>query len=149
MPTLLSTALGAAPVFGGALLTAAAGQLRGPDMRSLIKQDLDLLDRIPAEDTQRRAELKRVIGERIDDLVAASDQTRALRAAAFSYQGNWRDLVLFVSSVLFAYVWWHVNHDRGNWLPMFIVLIIACVLSAIYAVRGTLRAAVHIRLRRR
>ncbi|BBZ23547.1 CPBP family intramembrane metalloprotease [Mycolicibacter hiberniae] len=149
MPTLLSTALGAAPVFGGALLTAAAGQLRGPDMRSLIKQDLDLLDRIPREDTARRAEVQRVIGERIDDLVAASDQTRALRAAAFSYQGNWRDLVLFVSSVLFAYVWWHVNHDRGNWLPMFIVLIIACVLSAIYAVRGTLRAVVQIRLRRR
>lgn len=149
MPSLLSTALGAAPIFGGALLTAAAGQLKGPDVRALIKQDLDLLDRIPAEQTQRRAEFQRTIDERIDDLVAASDRTRALREAALSYQGNWRDVVFFVSSVLFTYVWWHINHDRGNWLPMFIVLILACIVSAAYALRGTFRVVTHNWRRRR
>ncbi|OBH17592.1 hypothetical protein EHH44_03785 [Mycolicibacter terrae] len=145
MPTLLSMALGAAPIFGGALLTAAAGQLKGPDLRGLIKQDLDLLDRIPAEQTKRRAELQRTIDERIDDLVAASDRTRALRAAALSYQGNWRDVVLFACSVLFTYVWWHINHERGNWLPMFVVLVVVCVTTAVYALRGTLRSLAHSR----
>ncbi|CAJ1500132.1 hypothetical protein MU0083_002355 [[Mycobacterium] kokjensenii] len=143
MPSLLSAALGAAPIFGGALLTAAAGQLKGPDVRGLIKQDLDLLDRIPPEQTERRAELQRTIDERIDELVAGFDRTRALRAAALSYRGNWRDIVLCVSSVLFTYVWWHVNHDRGNWLPMFVVLILACVVSAAYALRGAARAVSH------
>ena len=70
MPSLLSAALGAAPIFGGALLTAAAGQLKGPDVRALIKQDLDLLDRIPAEQTQRRAEFQRTIDERIERIAA-------------------------------------------------------------------------------
>lgn len=149
MPSLLSMALGAAPVFGGALLTAAAGQLKGPDLRGLIKQDLDLLDRIPTEQTQRRADLQRTIDERIDDLVAASDRSRALRAAAISYQGNWRDVVLFACSVLFTYVWWHVNHDRGNWMPMFVVLILVSVTTAVYALRGTLRSLAHSRRRRR
>ncbi|GFG69055.1 hypothetical protein [Mycolicibacter senuensis] len=148
MPSLSSMALGAAPVFGGALLTAAAGQLRGPDPRNLIKQDLDLLDRIPAEQAERRAELQRTIDERIDDLVAAFDRSRALRAAAISYQGNWRDVVLFVCSVLFSYVWWHVDHQRGNWLPMFIVLLLACVMTAVYALRGTMRALASARRRR-
>lgn len=143
MPTLLSMALGAAPIFGGALLTAAAGQLKGPDLRGVIKQDLDLLDRIPAEQTTRRTELQRTIDERIDDLVAASDRSRALRAAALSYQGNWRDVVLFLCSVLFTYVWWHINHERGNWLPMFVVLLVACVTTAVYALRGTLRSLTH------
>lgn len=148
MPTLLSMALGAAPIFGGALLTAAAGQLKGPDLRGLIKADLDLLDRIPAEQTKRRADLQRTIDERVDDLVAASDRNRAIRAAAISYQGNWRDLVLFACSALFTYVWWHINHDRGNWLPMFVVLILACVMTAAYALRGTLRATAGVRRRR-
>lgn len=140
MPTLLSMALGAAPIFGGALLTAAAGQLKGPDLRGLIKQDLDLLERVPTEQTKRRAELQRTIDERIDDLIAASDRSRVLRAAARSYQGNWRDVVLFLCSVLFTYIWWHINHERGNWLPMFIVLVVVCVTTAVYAVRGTLRS---------
>ncbi|OBI10082.1 hypothetical protein A5715_11670 [Mycolicibacter heraklionensis] len=149
MPTLLNAALGAAPIFGGALLTAAAGQLRGPDARALIKQDLDLLDRLPAEQTQRRADLQRTINERIDDLVMASDRTRALREAALSYKGNWRDIIFFISSVLFTYVWWHINHERGNWLPMFVVLILACIVSAIYALRGTFRVVTHSWRRRR
>ncbi len=90
MPSLLSAALGAAPISGGALLTAAAGQLKGPDVRGLIKQDLDLLDRLPAEQTQRRADLQRTIDERIDDLVVASDRTRALRGTFRVVTHSWR-----------------------------------------------------------
>ncbi|MBV8786124.1 MAG: hypothetical protein JOZ00_05480 [Mycobacterium sp.] len=142
-------ALDSAPVFGGAMLAMAAGQFRGPDFRGLIKQDMDLLDRLPADATERRAELQRTIDARIDDLVDATDRTRALRRAALSYRGNWRDVLLLVSVLLFTVVWWDVNHSRSNWLPMFIVLIILSVLAAAYAFRGLLRAASSFVHRRR
>lgn len=135
-------ALNSAPVLGGLMLAVAAGQFRGPDFRSLISQDMDLLDRLPPEATERRAELQRTIDARIDDLIRASDRGRAVRQAATSYQGNWRDVVLFVCAVLFAVVWWNVNHSRSNWLPTFVVLILLAVVSAAYAVRGAVRAGV-------
>lgn len=140
MPGLTSMVLGAAPVVGGALFGAVAGQVKGPDVRALIKQDLDLLDRIPKEQRQRRADLQRTIDARIDDLVAASDRARAWRTTVSSYDGNWRDIVLMVSAVLFTYVWWHVSHNRADWLPMFILLILACIVTAGYALRGTARS---------
>jgi hypothetical protein len=133
-------ALDSAPVFGGAMLAVAAGQFRGPDFRGLIKQDMDLLDRLPADATDRRAELQRSIDARIDDLVDATDRTRALRRAALSYRGNWRDLLVLLSVLLFIVVWWDVDHSRSNWLPMFILLIILSVVAAAYAFRGLLRA---------
>jgi hypothetical protein len=134
-------ALDSAPVFGGAMLAMAAGQFRGQDFRGLIKQDMDLLDRLPADATERRAELQRTIDARIDDLVDATDRTRALRRAALTYRGNWRDVLLLVAVLLFTVVWWGVNHSRSNWLLMFIVLIILSVVAAAYAFRGLLRAA--------
>jgi hypothetical protein len=134
-------ALDSAPVFGGAMLAMAAGQFRGPDFRGLLKQDMDLLDRLPVDATDRRAELQRTIDARIDDLVDAADRTRALRRAALSYRGNWRDVLLLLSVLLFTVVWWDVNHSRSNWLLMFIVLIILSVVAAAYAFRGVLRAA--------
>lgn len=73
-------------------------------------------------------------------MVSATDKSRQFRAAAASYQGNWRDIVLLVCAVLFTVVWWHVSHHRTNWLPMFIVMIAACVLSAVYAFRGSVRS---------
>ncbi|OBJ61143.1 hypothetical protein [Mycobacterium sp. 1423905.2] len=136
-----SLALNSAPVFGGALLAIAAGQFRGPDYRGLIKQDMDLLDRLPAEAAGRRAELQRTIDARIDDLVEATDRSRAMRQAAMSYRGNWRDIVLLLCVVLFTIIWWDVKHSRANWLPMFILLILLCVVTAAYALRGVLRSA--------
>ena len=59
MPGIAELALGAAPIFGGALLGVAAGQIKGPDVRAAIKADLDLLDRIPDEESGRRAALQR------------------------------------------------------------------------------------------
>ena len=70
---------------------------------------MDLLDRLPPEATARRADLQHTIDLRIDALVAATHQGRALREAAASYQGNWRDVVLFVYTVLFTVVWWNVK----------------------------------------
>ncbi|MEZ0352217.1 hypothetical protein [Mycobacterium sp. pR1184] len=133
-------ALDSAPAFGGVLLALAAVQFRGPDYRQLIQQDMDLLDRLPAEATERRDALRRSIDARVDDLVDAANRSRALRRAAMSYQGNWRDVVVMLCAVLFTIVWWGVDHSRGNWLPMFILLILLCVLAAGYAFRGVLRA---------
>ena len=140
MAGLGQIALNTAPVLGGAMLALTAGQFRGPDYRSLIKQDMDLLDRLPPEATDRRASLQRSIDNRIDDLIDAADRTHALRKAATSYQGNWRDIVLFLCVVLFTIVWWNVNHSRANWLPTFVVLLLLSVVAAGYAARGIFRA---------
>lgn len=144
MPGIMELALGAAPLAGGALLGAAAGSLRPPDLRAGIKADMDLLDRIPPDQTQRRAELQRVIDDRIDDVIAAVDRTHQIKAMATGYafnrEGRVRDLLVFVMAVLFAVIWWQLKHSRSGWLPMFIALIVLAVLAGWYALRGILRA---------
>lgn len=144
MTGLGQIALNSAPVVGGAMLALAAGQFRGPDYRGLIAQDMDLLERLPPEAGKRRAELQRSIDARIDDLVAIADRNQALRRAALSYRGNWRDIVLVVCAVLFTIIWWDVDHSRGNWLPMFVLLILLTIVSAVYAFRGVLAVATSI-----
>jgi hypothetical protein len=141
MPGLAAIVLGSAPIFGGALLGVAAGQFVGNDFRAGIKEDMDLLERLPEDETERRAALRLSIENRIDDLVVANEKRRQLRSAAIVYQGNWRDIVLFLCTVLFAVVWWDVDHDRKSWLPLFVVLIVASVITAGYALRG-LRASI-------
>jgi hypothetical protein len=140
MPGIAELALGAAPIAGGALLGLAAGAFKGPDVRAAIKADMDLLDRIPEDQPERRAALQRSIDLRIDDIVASVDKGREIREIAASYSGNWRDIVVFICTVLFAVIWWNVSHSRSNWLMLFIVLIILSVLAAIYAGRGIFRA---------
>lgn len=151
MPGIAEIALASAPIAGGALLGVVAGNLKGPDVRGTIAKDMDLLERIPADRVARRAELQRIIDIRIDDLVAAVDKSREVRALAASYQGNWRDIVVFVCAILFTVVWWNVDHDRTNWLVMFIVLILLSIVAGIYAARGVLRGLrtyLHSRRRR-
>ena len=140
MSGIAGLALGAAPIAGGALLGIAAGNLRGPDFRGALKQDLDLLERIPPEQIARRAHLQRIIDARIDDLIESAEKSRELRQVALSYRGNWRDIVVFLCAVLFTIVWWNVNHNRSNWLAMLIVMILASVIAGVYAGRGVLRA---------
>lgn len=140
-------ALGAAPIAGGALLGVAAGNLRGPDVRGAIKDDIELLDKIPEENVELRAALRRSIDERIIDLIAATEKTRELREIASSYKGNWRDIVVFVCAVLFTVVWWNVPHSRSNWLVMFIFLIVLSGVVAVYASRGVIRGLSSIRHR--
>jgi hypothetical protein len=136
MPGLAAILLGTAPVVGGALFGAAASQFVGPNFRTGIKEDMDLLDRLPEDEADRRAALRRTIENRIDDLVVANEKRRQLRAAAIVYRGNWRDIVTFLCTVLFAFVWWDVDHDRNSWLPLFVVLILASIITAGYALRG-------------
>ena len=141
MPGFADLALGAAPIAGGALLGAVAGNMKGPDVRGLIKQDMDLLDRLPADAIERRAELQRTIDGRVDDLVAGYDRSQSLREMAMSYTGNWRDIVLFLCAVLFTVIWWNVDHGtHGNWVVLFVVLIVVCIVTGIYATRGMMRA---------
>jgi hypothetical protein len=142
-------AMDSAPVLGGAMLAVAAGQFRGPDYRGLIQQDMDLLERLPQEDNERRDALRRSIDARIDDLVDTADRSRALRRAALSYRGNWRDVVVLLCAVLFTIVWWNVSHSRSNWLLMFILLILVCIVTAAYAFRGVLHAGSAFLHRRR
>jgi hypothetical protein len=142
-----SIAMGGAPIFGGALLAIAAGQFKGPNFREQLKQDMDLLDRLPP-DAPQRAELQRTIEQHIDDLVEAADRSRSLREAAKSYQGNWRDIVLFLCVLMFTVIWWDVKHSRSNWLVMFVLLIVLSVVTALYALRGILRSATSLVRRR-
>jgi hypothetical protein len=138
-------AMGAAPIAGGALVGLAAGSLKGPDFRGMIKSDMDLLDKIPPEDVELRAELKASIDRRIKDLIASTEKSRELLDVAASYKGNWRDIVVFICAVLFTIVWWNVPHSRTNWLPTFVFLIILSVAVFFYASRGTVRAVRSIR----
>lgn len=150
MDDLFQLLIGAAPVFGGLVLgVLAAYYLKPPDVRGSIKDDLDLLDRLPPEQTERRAELQRSVDLRVDDLIMGVDRSRAMRDAALSFRGHWRDLVVFVATVLFTYIWWDVSHDRSDWLPTFMVLIALSVLTFVLAVRGALRAMGTYRLGRR
>ena len=140
MPGIAELALGAAPIAGGALVGAAAGGFKGPDVRAMIVKDLDLLDRIPDDQPELKARMKASITERISDLIEGTERTRAMREAAASYRGNWRDIVVFLCAILFTIVWWNVPHSRSNWLVMFIAMIILSVIVAIYAGRGVARA---------
>lgn len=140
MPGFAELALAGAPIAGGALLGVAAGNLKPPDLRGTIKKDMELLEGLPPAQTERRAELQRVIDLRIDDIIAGIDRNRSIREVATSYQGNWRDIVLFLCGILFTIVWWNVPHSRSNWLLMFIVMVIASVVAGIYAGRGIVRA---------
>lgn len=138
-------ALGAAPIAGGALMGLAAGSLKGPDFRGMIKSDLELLDKLPPEDVELRAELKASIDRRVKDLIASTEKSRELLDVAASYKGNWRDIVVFICAVLFTIVWWNVPHSRTNWLPTFVFLILLSVVVLFYVARGALRAVRSLR----
>lgn len=147
MPGLSEVALGAAPIAGGAMLGALAGTIKGPDFRGLIMADMDLLDRIPEESVELRAALRRSIDARVGELITNVDRNREWREAASRYEGNWRDLVLFLCAVLFTLVWWNVPHDRTNWLVTFVFLLILSAIVGLYATRGVIRAIGRIRHR--
>ena len=140
MPGIADLALGAAPIFGGALMGVIAGSLKGPDYRAAIKDDLELLEKIPPESTELRAALQRTIDERINDLVVTLDKSRELRQSAVGYKGDWRDAVVFICAVLFTVVWWNIDHHRTNWIVMFVFLIVLSAVTGLYAARGILRA---------
>ncbi|MEU7767519.1 YtxH domain-containing protein [Nocardia sp. NPDC049190] len=148
MPALAELAVGIAPLAGGLAIGAAVGYLRGPDVRKTIKQDIELLDCVPPEEVERRAELQRSIDSRIDDLVATVNRYRPLRRAAASYRGGLRDILLLICAILFTGVWWSVDHHKSSWLPMFIVLIVISVWAAGYAFISVRRSLLSFRQRK-
>ena len=146
MNGLANLALGSAPVAGGFLLAVATGQLKSPgplkapNYRVMIKQDQEILRDIPEDQVARRTELQHTIDVRIDDLISAIATGRSLREEVAAYKGNWRDVVLFLCVTFCAFIWWNVPHSRTNWLLTFIVLILVAVVTAGYAMRGTIRS---------
>ena len=146
MSGLANLALGSVPVAGGFLLAVATGQLKSPgplkapNYRVMIQQDQEILRGIPEDQVTRRTELQHTIDVRIDDLISAIATGRSLREEVAAYKGNWRDFVLFLCVTLFAFIWWNVPHSRTNWLLTFIVLILVAVVTAGYAMRGTIRS---------
>lgn len=62
MPGLAELAMGAAPIAGGVLLGAVAGNVKDPDIRAGIVADFDLLDRIPAEQAGRQEAMSQMNG---------------------------------------------------------------------------------------
>lgn len=143
MPGIAELALGAAPIAGGALMAAVAGSFKGPDYRAMIKDDLELLEKIPAEQTELRAALQRTIDDRIGDLVNTMDKSRQLRQSAADYKGDWRDFVVFLCAVLFTIVWVNVDHARSNWIVMMVFLVLLSVVTGLYALRGIIRVALR------
>ena len=121
---------------------AGKSQPNVPDLRAVIKSELELLERIPEDQVTRRTALEQMIGEHIDALLAAQEKSREFQSKTryFTERGNWRDIVLFLSTVLFAVILLHADHHRPVWLPLFIATIVLAVVTAIYVVRGFLRS---------
>ena len=140
MSRLGDIALGAAPVAGGAMLGTLVGTFKGPDLRTALKADIELLKSLPQESVELRAELQRTIDMRIYELVGLLDRNLELRQTAGNYRGNWRDVVLLLCAALFTLVWWNVPHTRSNWLITFIILVIVTIVIGLYALRGVIAA---------
>jgi hypothetical protein len=138
MAGLGDIALGAAPIAGGAMLGTLVGTFKGPDVRTALKSDIELLESLPEESVELRAELQRTVDMRVYELVAVLDRNYELRRTAGSYQGNWRDIVLLLCALLFTLVWWNIPHSRTNWLLTFVVLVIVSVVIGLYAARGVI-----------
>ena len=142
MVGLGALAAGAAPLAGGLLLGGMAGksQPNVPDLRAVIKSELELLQRIPEDQVDRRVALNRMIGEHIDALLVAQEKSREFQRKTryFTERGHWRDIVLLVTTLLFAVVVWYADHHRPVWLPLFIAIIVMSVVTGGYVLRGFL-----------
>ena len=142
MTGLGALAVGAAPLAGGLLLGGMAGKGNSSvaDLRAVITSELDLLQQLPEAEVARRAALKRMIGEHVDALLVAQEKSRKFqsRTRYFTEEGHWRDIVLFVTILLFAVITWHADHHRPVWLPLFIATLVMAVIVAVAVVRGFL-----------
>ena len=131
---------GVAPLAGGLLLGGMAGKSgpSGPDLRAVIISELDILQRIPEDEVVRRAEFKRMIGEHVEALLVAQEKSREFRRRTGYFTEHWRDIVVFVTTLLFLVVIWYGDHHRPIWLPLLIATILMSVVTAISVVRGFL-----------
>jgi hypothetical protein len=144
MSGLGAFALGAAPLAGGVLVGGMAGKggPSAPDLRAFITSEMNLLERIPEDEVARRAAVERMIGVHIDDLLVAQEKSREFQRKTryFTDAVHWRDIVLFVTTVLFAVIIWHGDHHRPVWLPLLIATIVMSVVTGVGVLRGFLTA---------
>lgn len=144
MSVMTTIATGAAPILGGVLfgMSAKKSKPNVPDLRSIITEELELLERLPPEQVVRRAALQHTVENHIDELVAATEQSLVLRRRTRSLleAGKWRDLALFFCVVFFAMIVWEADHERTHWLPTFIAVMLLSVVTAIFALRGFARS---------
>ena len=131
---------GVAPLAGGVLLGGMAGKSGPsvPDFRAIILSDLELLQRIPEDEVARRAALKRMIGEHVEALLVAQEKSREFKRKTRYFTEHWRDIVVFVTTLLFAVIIWNGDHHRPVWLPLFIATIVMSVVTGIEVLRGFL-----------
>ncbi len=142
MAGLGALALGAAPLAGGVLLGGLAGK-SGPnvsDLRTVILTELELLQRIPEDEAARRAALERMIEEHTNALLVAQKKSQQFQSNVRYFTENWRDILVFVTTLLFAVIIWHADHQRPIWLPLLIATIVMAVVTAIYVLRGFSRS---------
>ena len=87
---------GVAPLAGGLLLGGMAGKSGPsvPDLRAIILSELDLLQRIPEEEVDRRAAFKRVIAEHIEALLVAQEKSREFKRKTRYFTEHWRDIIV-------------------------------------------------------
>jgi hypothetical protein len=134
---------GLAPLAGGVLLGGMAGKSgpNVPDIRAIISSDLELLQRIPEDQVAHRAALQRMLEEHVEALIVAQEKSREFQEKTRYFIKHWRDIVLFVTTVLFVVVlWFAADHHRPVWLPLLIATIAMSVLTAISLVRNFLRS---------
>jgi hypothetical protein len=133
---------GVAPLAGGLLLGGMAGKSgpSGADLRAVIISELDLLQRIPEDEVARRAAFKRVIAEHIEALLVAQEKSREFKRKKKYFIEHWRDIVVFVTTLLFVVIIWHADHQRPVWLPLLIATIVMSVVTAVSVVGGFLRS---------
>ncbi len=133
---------GAAPLAGGVLLGGMAGNSGPsvPHLRAVILSDLELLQRIPEADVARRAALKRMLGDHVEALLVAQEKSREFRRKTRYFTEHWRDIVVFVATLLFLVVICYADHHRPIWLPLLIATIVMSVVTGIAVVRGFLRS---------
>ena len=149
MSGLGAFAIGAAPIFGGLLLGSQAGKTNTKvDLRGIIKEELDLLERLPQDQVIRRAALERTIENHVDDLVVANEKALSLKRKTryLTRVSNWRDLALFLAAVLFVVIAWYADHHKWHWLPLFIAVTLMSVVTAFLALQGfvrSIRTALH------
>ncbi|WNG92163.1 hypothetical protein [Mycobacterium sp. ITM-2016-00318] len=131
---------GVAPLAGGLLLGGMAGKSgpSGADLRAVIISELDLLQRIPEDEVARRAAFKRVIAEHVEALLVAQEKSREFKRKTKYFTEHWRDIVVFVTTLLFMVVIWHADHSRPIWLPLVVATIVMSVVTATPVVRGFL-----------
>src|ERR1700674_1442387 len=100
MVGLGALALGAAPLAGGVLLGGMAGksQPNVPDLRAVIKSELELLQLIPEDQVARRVAPRHMTGGHLEDVFLSQEKSREFQSKTryFPDRGHWRDIVLFV-----------------------------------------------------